>query len=92
MLVLQLHLDTRYNSRFKDTYFLIQVDIRSYHCSIFKDIHDLGTPEEAGKRIIRQYLTEFMSTRLGVQRIPSLISFDSVTSSDGKEYYYVEVK
>ncbi|KAI5566227.1 hypothetical protein BDE02_13G006200 [Populus trichocarpa] len=54
-------------------------------------VEDLGPPEEAGKKVLKQYLTEFMSTRLGVRRESNIISTSSRVADDGKLYYQVEV-
>ncbi|GFP80370.1 psbp domain-containing protein 1 chloroplastic [Phtheirospermum japonicum] len=54
---------------FRDPYVLdenIMVDISSPSSSKYKSVEDLGSPQDAGEKVLRQYLTEFMSTRLGV--------------------------
>lgn len=56
-----------------------------------QDISDLGTPEEAGQQLLKQFLTEFMSTRLGVRREPKLLRTNVRTTMDGDEYYEIEV-
>lgn len=79
---------------FRDPYVLdenISVDISSPSSSRYKSVEDLGPPEEAGKKVLRQYLTEFMSTRLGVRRESSILSTSSRVASDDKLYYEVEV-
>ncbi|KAL3843557.1 hypothetical protein ACJIZ3_000960 [Penstemon smallii] len=78
---------------FRDPFVLdenMSVDISSPSSSRYKSVEDLGTPEEAGKKVLRQYLTEFMSTRLGVRRESSILSTSSRVASDGKLYYVVE--
>lgn len=80
---------------FRDPFVLdenLSVDISSPSSSNYKSVEDLGSPEEAGKKIVRQYLTEFMSTRLGVRRESSILSATSKVASDGKLYYVVEVR
>lgn len=79
---------------FRDPFVLdenVSVDISSPSSSNYKSVEDLGPPEEAGKKVLRQYLTEFMSTRLGVRRESSILSTSSKVASDGKLYYEVEV-
>ncbi|KAL8527783.1 hypothetical protein ACS0TY_005576 [Phlomoides rotata] len=79
---------------FRDPYVLdenLSVEISSPSSSSYKSVEDLGSPEEAGKKVLRQYLTEFMSTRLGVKREASILSTSSKVASDGKLYYEVEV-
>lgn len=57
-----------------------------------QDISDLGTPEEAGQQLLKQFLNEFMSTRLGVRREPKLLRTNVRTTMDGDEYYEIEVR
>ena len=54
-------------------------------------VKDIGTPEEAGNAVLRQYLTEFMSTRIGVIRQGEVISGAERQALDGKIYYDIEV-
>lgn len=70
----------------------LSVEISSPSSSKYKSVKDLGPPEEAGKGVLKQYLTEFMSTRLGVRRESSVLSTSSRVADDGKLYYDVEVK
>ncbi|KAK4801892.1 hypothetical protein SAY86_000095 [Trapa natans] len=79
---------------FRDPYVLdenISVEMSSPSSSKYKSVDDLGPPEEAGKKVLRQYLTEFMSTRLGVRRESNIISTSSRVADDGRLYYQVEV-
>lgn len=69
----------------------VSVEVSSPSSSRFKSIQDLGSPEDAGRRVVKQYLTEFMSTRLGVRREPILLSTSSRIAPDGREFYQVEV-
>ncbi|KAK4595517.1 hypothetical protein RGQ29_013833 [Quercus rubra] len=57
----------------------------------YKSVEDLGPPQEAGEKVLKQYLTEFMSTRLGVKRESNILSTSSRVADDGKIYYQVEV-
>ena len=70
----------------------LSVEFSSPSSSKYKSLEDLGPPEEAGKKVLRQYLTEFMSTRLGVKRESNILTTSSRVADDGKLYYQVEVK
>ena len=79
---------------FRDPYILdenVSVDVSSPSSSKYKSVEDLGTPQEAGKKVLKQYLIEFMSTRLGVKRESNVLSTSSRVADDGKLYYQVEV-
>ncbi|PON69628.1 PsbP family [Parasponia andersonii] len=79
---------------FRDPYVLdenISVELSSPSSSRYKSVEDLGPPEEAAKKVLKQYLTEFMSTRLGVRRESNILSTTSKTAEDGRLYYQVEV-
>ncbi|CAK9212691.1 unnamed protein product [Sphagnum troendelagicum] len=69
----------------------VLVEISSPSSSKFKGVQDLGSPEQAGKKVLRQYLTEFMSTRLGVRRESNIVATGSRLGDDGRLYYDVEV-
>jgi PsbP len=53
------------------------VAISSPSSSKFKSVADLGSPNDAAKRLEEQFLTEFMSTRLGVKREVNVLSANS---------------
>ncbi|CAL1393195.1 unnamed protein product [Linum trigynum] len=79
---------------FRDPYVLdenLSVEFSSPSSSRYKSLEDLGSPEEAGAKVLKQYLTEFMSTRLGVRRESNVLSTSSRVADDGKMYYQVEV-
>ncbi|RDX92843.1 PsbP domain-containing protein 1, chloroplastic, partial [Mucuna pruriens] len=79
---------------FRDPYVLdenLSLEISSPSSSQYKSVEDLGPPQEAGKKVLKQYLTEFMSTRLGVRRESNILSTSSKVADDGKLYYQVEV-
>ncbi|XP_039052053.1 psbP domain-containing protein 1, chloroplastic-like [Hibiscus syriacus] len=79
---------------FRDPFVLdenLSVEMSSPSSSRYKTVEDLGPPEEAGKKVLKQYLTEFMSTRLGVRRESNVLSTSSRVADDGKLYYQVEV-
>ena len=79
---------------FRDPYVLdenISVEVSSPSSSRYKSVEDLGPPQEAGKKVLKQYLTEFMSTRLGVRRESNILSTSSRVADDGNLYYQVEV-
>lgn len=69
----------------------MSVDISSPSSSTYKTVEDLGPPEKAAEGVLKQYLTEFMSTRLGVRRESNVLSASSKVADDGKLYYEVEV-
>lgn len=80
---------------FRDPYVLdenISVELSSPSSSRYKSVEDLGTPQEAGEKVLKQYLTEFMSTRLGVKRESNILSTSSKVADDGRTYYQVEVR
>ena len=80
---------------FRDPYVLdenISVELSSPSSSNYKSVEDLGPPQEAGKKVLKQYLTEFMSTRLGVKRESNILSTSSKVADDGRTYYEVEVR
>ncbi|KAJ9550454.1 hypothetical protein OSB04_014499, partial [Centaurea solstitialis] len=79
---------------FRDPFILdenLSVEVSSPSSSKYVSVEDLGPPEAAGKAVLRQYLTEFMSTRLGVRRESSILSTSSKIADDGKMYYQIEV-
>ncbi|KAK6911671.1 PsbP, C-terminal [Dillenia turbinata] len=79
---------------FRDPFVLdenLSVEMSSPSSSRYKSVEDLGSPKEAGEKVLRQYLTEFMSTRLGVRRESNILSTSSRVADDGKTYYLVEV-
>ncbi|CAK9174749.1 unnamed protein product [Ilex paraguariensis] len=79
---------------FRDPFVLdenLSVEISSPSSSRYKSIEDLGPPQEAGEKVLRQCLTEFMSTRLGVKRESKILSTSSRVGDDGRMYYQVEV-
>ncbi|CAN0913587.1 PsbP domain-containing protein 1, chloroplastic [Linum grandiflorum] len=79
---------------FRDPYVLdenLSVEFSSPSSSRYKSVEELGSPEEAGAKVLRQYLTEFMSTRLGVRRESNILTTSSRVADDGRLYYQVEV-
>ncbi|KAK9139132.1 hypothetical protein Scep_008813 [Stephania cephalantha] len=79
---------------FRDPFVLdenLSVELSSPSSSRYKSVEDLGPPENAGQKVLKQYLTEFMSTRLGVRRESSILSTSSRVADDGRLYYQVEV-
>lgn len=80
---------------FRDPFVLdenVSVEISSPSSSRFKSVEDLGTPLDAAEKVLKQYLTEFMSTRLGVRRASNVLTSSSRVADDGKVYYQVEVR
>lgn len=79
---------------FRDPFVLdenLSVELSSPSSSNYKSVEDLGTPQETAEKVLKQYLTEFMSTRLGVRRESSILTTSSRVADDGKMYYEVEV-
>uniref|UniRef100_A0A0F7GYQ7 PsbP-domain protein 1 n=1 Tax=Habenaria pantlingiana TaxID=1498489 RepID=A0A0F7GYQ7_9ASPA len=79
---------------FRDPFVLdenLSIELSSPSSSRYKSVEDLGPPEAAAGKVLKQYLTEFMSTRLGVRRQSSILSSSSRVAEDGKLYYQVEV-
>lgn len=79
---------------FRDPFVLdenLSVELSSPSSSRYKSVEDLGTPQEAANKVLKQYLTEFMSTRLGVRRESNILSASSRIADDGRLYYQVEV-
>ncbi|KAL5681350.1 hypothetical protein ACJX0J_007735, partial [Zea mays] len=68
----------------------MSVEISSPSSSRYTSVEDLGPPEKAAEKVLGQYLTEFMSTRLGVRRESNVLSASSKVADDGKLYYEVE--
>ncbi|KAG0576958.1 hypothetical protein KC19_5G121100 [Ceratodon purpureus] len=67
------------------------VEMSSPSSSKFQGVEDLGTPEQAAKKVLQQQLTEFMSTRIGVRREANVTATRSRVGDDGRLYYEVEV-
>lgn len=79
---------------FRDPFVLdenISMELSSPSSSRYKSVEDLGTPQAAAEKVLTQYLTEFMSTRLGVRREANILTSSSRVADDGKVYYQVEV-
>jgi hypothetical protein len=68
------------------------VDISSPSSSKYASVEDFGSPDEAAKKTLEQYLEEFMSTRLGVKRTAEIEKATSRTGPDGKIYYDIETR
>ncbi|KAK1318281.1 hypothetical protein QJS10_CPB04g01043 [Acorus calamus] len=78
---------------FRDPFVLdenVSVNISSPSSSQYKSVEDLGSPQLAGEKVLKQYLVEFMSTRLGVRRESTILSTASRVADDGRMYYEVE--
>ena len=65
------------------------VNTSSPSSSRYADVAALGTPQAAADATLAQYLTELMSTRLGVRREGRVVSAAARTAPDGREYYDV---
>ncbi|GBF88298.1 hypothetical protein Rsub_01010 [Raphidocelis subcapitata] len=69
------------------------VAISSPSSSRYSSVADLGTPEEAAKALLDQYLNkEFMSTRIGIRREGEVIAATSRTADDGRTYYDLAIR
>ncbi|MCO5550447.1 hypothetical protein L7F22_003934 [Adiantum nelumboides] len=44
----------------------VSVEISSPSSSRFKKVRDFGSPDQAAQKVLKQYLTKFMTTRIGV--------------------------
>jgi hypothetical protein len=67
------------------------VNITSPSSSKFDSVQSLGTPQQAAERLRQQYLSEFMSTRLGSQKKVDILSASS-READGRLYYDIEMQ
>eukprot|EP00262_Sarcandra_glabra_P004906 TRINITY_DN16145_c0_g1_i1.p1 TRINITY_DN16145_c0_g1~~TRINITY_DN16145_c0_g1_i1.p1 ORF type:complete len:274 (-),score=31.92 TRINITY_DN16145_c0_g1_i1:228-1049(-) len=79
---------------FRDPFVLdenLSVELSSPSSSRYKSVEDLGPSQVAGEKVLKQYLTEFMSTRIGVRRESNILSTSSRIADDGRVYYQVEV-
>ena len=70
------------------------VSISSPSSTKFGTPRDLGTPDEAAKKVLEQTLTEFMSTRIGVRRESSVMSAVERIGTDvnGDEMIFYDVQ
>ena len=70
------------------------VSISSPSSTKFASPRDLGTPDEAARKILAQYLNEFMSSRLGVRRESSVVSARERegTDVDGEPMLFYDVE
>ena len=70
------------------------VSISSPSSTKYATVADLGTPDDAARKVLDQYLTEFMSTRLGVRRESSVVSAVERTAEgvDGEPTTFYDVK
>ena len=67
------------------------VSISSPSTSKFESVEDLGGPDAAAERTLRQYLEELKTTRLGVKRSGDVVSASSRMAQDGRVYYDLQV-
>jgi hypothetical protein len=70
------------------------VSISSPSSTKYASVADLGTPEDAARKVLDQYLTEFMSTRIGVRRESSVVSATERTAEgvDGEPAKFYDIK
>ncbi|CAM6095653.1 unnamed protein product [Calypogeia fissa] len=69
----------------------VVVEFSSPSSSRYKSVEDLGTPDQAAQKVLKQKITEFMSTRIGVRRESKIVSANSRIGDDGRLYYDIEV-
>jgi len=67
------------------------VEFSSPSSSTYDSVRDLGSPQEAAERIKKQYLVEFMSSRIGVRRNAQIVSAEERVGDDGKLFYDISV-
>jgi hypothetical protein len=67
------------------------VSISSPSSSKYSSVDNLKSPETAAERTKQQYLSELLSTRLGVRRTTDVVSAQERTASDNRKYYDLEV-
>jgi len=68
------------------------VSISSPSSSKYTTVDDLKSPQNAADRTKQQYLSELLSTRLGVRRTTSVLSAEERTASDNRKYYDLELE
>jgi len=68
------------------------VDVTSPSSSKYPSIDSLGSPAEVAERLRREYLDEFLSTRIGVRREGKVVDAVRREGEDGKAYYDVRVR
>eukprot|EP00877_Chromochloris_zofingiensis_P013615 jgi/Chrzof1/8507/Cz03g13190.t1_PPD1[v5.2] len=72
---------------------ILFVDLSSPSSSKYQSVQDLGSPEDAAKRALDQYLNkEFMSTRIGIRREAEIVGASTRTADDGRMYYDLQVR
>lgn len=65
------------------------VNVSSPSTSRFASVADLGPPAAAAETVLAQFLTELMSTRIGVTREGEVTGASSRVADDGNTYYDV---
>ena len=68
------------------------VDVTSPSSSKYPTVEALGTPEEAAEKLRKEYLDEFLSTRLGVKREAQVVNAVKREGNDGKVYYDLQIR
>lgn len=68
------------------------VSISSPSSSKYSSVDNLKSPETAAERTKQQYLSELLSTRLGVRRTTDVVSAQERTASDNRKYYDLELE
>ena len=68
------------------------VEISSPSSTKYATVEDLGSPEAAAVASAQKYLTEFMSTRIGVRRETSVAAARRTTLATGQAAYETDVR
>ena len=67
------------------------VNVSSPSTSRFASVADLGPPAAAGATVLAQFLTELMSTRIGVTREGEVTGAAERVADDGQTYYDISL-
>ena len=68
------------------------VDVSSPSSSSYPSIDALGSPEEVAEKLKKEYLDEFLSTRIGVKREGKVVGAVRREGGDGRGYYDIRIQ
>lgn len=68
------------------------VAISSPSSNFYKSVRDVGTPEDAAGKILKQTLIELTSTRLGIVRESEVVSAKEDLDKDGTPFYDITLR
>jgi len=68
------------------------VDVSSPSSSSYPSIDALGSPEEVAEKLKKEYLDEFLSTRIGVKREGKVVDAVRREGGDGRGYYDIRIQ